>query len=136
MAAQKSKTRPRTVKRQVAMPGVARPAIEVGLDLSRVPRHPAPDYMAPTVRSGPDPLFECGQFIPTPQRVCEHQLALIVGYEWGPNNNRRIGHGWVYLLVEVPKGGFPIVNGQPWTEGRRFQAGEEEMAKWQREANT
>lgn len=109
--------------------------LPTALDLSSVARYPGPDYIAPSVRSGPDPLFECNQFIPTPQRVCENQLALIVGYEWGPNHNRKIGPGWVYLLVEVPKGGFPIVDGHRWTGGRRFHATEEEMARWKREAN-
>lgn len=131
-----SKRRVHVAKRKDRVPQTRRRATGIlastagDLDLSSVARHPAPGHVAPTVKPGPDPLFECGQFISTPLSVCENRSAYIVGYEWGPNSNKRIGPGWVYWLVEVPKGGFPIINARPWISGRRFRATEEEMVQW------
>lgn len=66
----------------------------------------------------PPTKFQLNQIINVPERIHDSGKAEIWGYEWGPDNWRLKGYGWVYYVRFEEGGG-------------QFLATEEEITKWQ-----
>jgi hypothetical protein len=92
------------------------------------------EHFPPIIPREPRPLFSTGRIVPVATAVCESGAAYVFGYEWGPDSKAVIGPGWIYWLIEAPRGGFQLGNdGRPIVSGRRFAASEAEMCKWHKE---